>query len=105
MHFCEHLKISLTCVNKFRINEIPGRRQAIIWTNAGILLTGPLEKIFLWIVNRNSDIFIQANAFESVVWEIAAILYRPQSVNSALIFEEPLKPLTYPVSLSVNLCK
>ena len=28
----------------------PGRRQAIIWTNAGILLIGPLETNFIEIV-------------------------------------------------------
>ena len=34
----------------------PGRRQAIIWTNAGILLIGPLEKHF-------SEILIKIHAF------------------------------------------
>ena len=39
------------CVNKLTIigsdnGLLPGRRQAIIWTNAGILLIGPLETIF-----------------------------------------------------------
>ena len=29
---------------------LPGRRQAIIWTNAGILLIGPLEKNFIEIL-------------------------------------------------------
>ena len=47
----------------------PGRRQAIIWTNAGILL---IE------FNQNSNIFIQENALEYVVWEMASILSRPQ---------------------------
>ena len=28
----------------------PGRRQAIIWTNAGILLIGPLETYFIEIL-------------------------------------------------------
>ena len=31
--------------------------------------------------NRNSNIFIQENAFESVVCEMAAMLSRPQYVN------------------------
>ena len=31
--------------------------------------------------NRNSNIFIQENVFESVVWEMASILSRPQCVN------------------------
>ena len=34
-----------------------------------------------WHINRNSYIFIQENAFENVVWKIAAILSRPQCVN------------------------
>ena len=48
----------------------PGRRQAIIWTNAGILLIGPLGKNF-----------IEENVFECVVCEMAAILSRPQGAN------------------------
>ena len=35
-----------------------------------------------WHLNRNSYIFIQENAFENVVWEMAAILSRPQCVNN-----------------------
>ena len=34
-----------------------------------------------WNVNRNSYIFIQEKALESVVWEITAIMSRPQCVN------------------------
>ena len=57
----------------------PGRRQAIIWTNAVILLTGRLGTNKLqWNVNRNSYIFIQENLFENIVWKMAAILTRPQ---------------------------
>ena len=49
------------CVSKLTIigsdNGLsPGRRQAIIWTNAGILLIGPLRTIF-------SEIFIKIHAF------------------------------------------
>ena len=56
----------------------PGRRQAIIWTNAGILLIGPLETKFSEI---NSYVFMHENAFENVVCEMAAILSRPQCVK------------------------
>ena len=59
-----------------------GRRQAIIWTNVGILLIGTLRNKLQWNFNRNSDISIQENAFESVVCEMAAFLSRPQCVNS-----------------------
>ena len=51
----------------------PGRRQANIWTNAGILLIGPPGTNFNEILN-------QENALENVVWKTAAILSRPQCV-------------------------
>ena len=51
----------------------PGRPQAIIWTNAGILLTGPLETIFSDISIiflskcrlRNSGNFASASMFKT----------------------------------------
>ena len=64
----------------------PGRRQAIIWTNDGILLIGPPEKKLLWIFNRNLYIFIQENAFEYVVLKMAAILSRPQCVKRKMTY-------------------
>ena len=57
----------------------PGRRQAIIWTNAGILFIGPLGTNFSEIllkIHIHSH-FIQENAFENVVWKMSAILSRP----------------------------
>ena len=64
---------------------LPGRRQAIICTNAGILLIGPLgtnfSEILAKIMTFSFNIFIQENVFESVVCEMAAILSRPQCVN------------------------
>ena len=59
---------------KYQISGSPGRLQVIIWTNAGIFLIGPLlETNFSEILNLNSDIFIQENAFGNVVWKMAAI--------------------------------
>ena len=46
----------------------PGRRQAIIWTNAGILLIGPLGTNFSDILIEVYTFSIQENAFENVVW-------------------------------------
>ena len=37
-----------------------------------------------WNFNRNSYIFIQENAFQNVVWKMAAILSRPQCVKTEL---------------------
>ena len=59
----------------------PARRQAIIWTNAGILLIGPLGTNF-------SEIFIKIKTFsltnlhlKVLSAKVAAILSRPQCVN------------------------
>ena len=38
-----------------------------------------------WNFNRNSNIFIQENAFENVVCEMASILSRPQCVKCILL--------------------
>ena len=61
----------------------PGLRQAIIWTNVGILLTRTLETNFNEIkeYQRNAYIFIQDNAFGNVVSKMSAILSRPRCVN------------------------
>ena len=83
-------RVTHICVSKLTIivsdNGLsPDRSQAIIWTNAGILLIGPLGTNFSEILNRNSNIFIQENAFENVVCETAAILSWPQCVNSSIL--------------------
>ena len=59
----------------------PGRRQAIIWTNAVILLIRPLGTSFSEILLK-MYIFIQENAFENALWKTSAILFPPQFVNS-----------------------
>ena len=60
----------------------PGRRQAIIWTNAGILLIGPWGTNFSEIsIGIHTSIFIQENSFENGVCEMASILSRPQCVK------------------------
>ena len=60
---------------------LPVRRQAIIWTNAGLLLVGPLGKKTQWNLNQNK-IFIQENAFENVGCKMATTLSRPQYVET-----------------------
>ena len=37
-----------------------------------------------WNISQNSCIFFQENAFENVIWEMAAILSRPQCVKTQL---------------------
>ena len=84
MHLIHWVRVTHICISKLSIigsdNGLsPGWRQAITWTNAGILLIGSLGKQLQWNLNRN--IFIQEKASESVVCETAAILSRPQWVN------------------------
>ena len=59
----------------------PGRRQAIIWTNSGILLIRTLGTNFSEILSE-IHAFWSKNAFENVVCEMASILSRPQCVNN-----------------------
>ena len=59
----------------------PGRHQAIIWTNAGILLIGPLGTNFSENSIEILTFSFTKNAIESVVCEMAAILSWPQWVN------------------------
>ena len=54
-------RVTHICVSKLTIigsdnGSLPGRRLAIIWTNAGILFIGPLETIF-------SEILIEIYSF------------------------------------------
>ena len=58
------------------------RRQAIIWTNAGLLLIGPLGTHFseIWIKIQH---FLYKNAYENIACEMVAILSRHQYVNSS----------------------
>ena len=60
----------------------PERHRAIIWTNAGTLLIGPLGTIFSEIVIEIQTFFsIEENTFKNVVCEMLFISSRPQCVN------------------------
>ena len=94
-------RVTHICVSKQNIigsyNGLsPGRRQAIIRTNAGTLLIGALGTNFneFWY----SYIFIQEYAFGNVVWKMAAILSRPLNVKWRIG-----KMSSYNVGLSVKL--
>ena len=60
----------------------PGRRQVIIWANAGILLIGPLGTNFNEILIKIQIFSLKKNTFENVVCEMLSISYRPQYVNT-----------------------
>ena len=74
------------CVSKITIigsdNGLSfGRRQAIICTQCWNNVSSTLGNKLQWNLNRNLYIFIQENAFENVVWKMAAILSRSQCVK------------------------
>ena len=52
----------------------PTRRQAIIWTNAGLLSFARLGTIFSEICNQNKKIFIHKNPSENIVCEMSTTL-------------------------------
>ena len=73
---------SLALANGFAL----GRRQAIIWTNAGIWSMGPLGTNFGEIlIEIHTFSFTNLNALENVVCEMASILSRPQCVNELML--------------------
>ena len=79
-------RVTHICVGKLTIigsdNGLsPGRRQAIIWTNAGILLIGHLGTNFSVKLIEIETFSLKKNTFENIVWKMAAILSRPQCVK------------------------
>ena len=72
----------------------PGRRQAIIWTNAGILLIGPLETNFSEIL-----IGIQTFSFKKMHLKMSSAKWRPfrlgLNVLSQCLSESPLEYHTH----------
>ena len=72
-------RVTLICVSNF---TVIGRRQDIIWTNDGILLIRTLWTNFKEILSEIRNIFIQEDAFENDVCEMAAILSRPWCVKN-----------------------
>ena len=64
----------------------PGRRQAIIWTNAGILLIGPLGTNFSEILSG-----IHTFSFKKMHSKIASVKWRPFCLSlNELTIEMPL---------------
>ena len=74
-----HICVSdLTSIFFFSVAwSAPSHYQNQCWNIVNKILRNKLK----WNFNRNSNIFIQENGFESVVCEMAAILYRPQCVK------------------------
>ena len=75
------------CISKLTIIDSdnglsPGQCQAIISTSDEILLIGPLGTNFSAILIKIHTFSFKKILFQNVVWEMAAILSRPQCVNA-----------------------
>ena len=84
----------------------PGRRQAIIWTNAGILLIRTLGINFSEILSEIHTLSFKKMYLKMSSGKPAAILSRPRYVNDDLLWDEALgtnsseiwiKILTFPI--------
>ena len=95
-------RVTHICVSKFTIigsdNGLsPGRRKTIIWTNAKILLIGPIRTNFGEILIKIHSFSCKENVLENTVRKMAAILSRPHCVkcNDWNIFVEERKLSTH----------
>ena len=83
-------RVTHVCVGNLNITRsdnglAPGRQQAIIWTNAGILLTGPLETDFSEIL-----IYIQAFSFKKILLKISSAKLRPFCLDLNVLTKDNL---------------
>ena len=84
-------RVTQICVGKLTIigsdnGLAPGRRQAIIWTNAGILLIGPLGTNF-------SEILIATGtfSFKKMHLKVSSAKWRPFCLGLNVLTKPPLK--------------
>ena len=77
----------------------PGRRQAIIWTNAGILLIGPLGKNFSEILIKISTL-----SFKKMRLKVSSAKWRPFCLDlNVLNPTEVCSPSYKSTSMEVNI--
>ena len=90
-------RVTHICISKLNIigsdnGLAPGRRQAIIWTNAGILLTGPLRTNF-------SEILVEINtsSYMKMHFKMSSGKWRPFYIGlSVVTVLTPLGNETWP---------
>ena len=95
-------RVTHICVNKLTIigsdNGLsPGRRQAINWTNAGILLIGPLGTNF-------SEILIEIKTFSFKKMHLKMSgKWRPSCLGLNVLRDEGIKPMNYQYTMQQNI--
>ena len=91
LHLAHWGRMTHICVGELAIfgsdNGLsPGRRQAIIWTNAGILSIGPLGTNFSKILIEMQTFSFKKTHLKMSSGKKSAILSRPQCVNGLLVY-------------------
>ena len=90
LHVLTHWgRVTHICISNLTIMGLdnglsPGRRQlppSHCLNQRRFIVNWTLVNIVQWNFNWNSNIFIQENVLENVVWKMSAILSRPQCVN------------------------
>ena len=94
-------RVTHTCVSKITIigSDIglsPGRRQAIIWTNAGILLTGPCGTKFHEILIES-----QTFSFKKMHFKMSSGKWRPFCLGLNVLISHPCSALCRLLSLII----
>ena len=103
-------RVTHVCVSKLTIigsdNGLsPGWGQAIIWTNAGILLIGPLGTNFSKILIKIQTFSSKGNAFQDAVCEMLSILIRPQCVKNDHVITGLHQIVFHSILLIIKCCK
>ena len=80
------VQVTHICVSELTIIDsdngfLAGRRQAIIWNNAGLLLIEPLGTNFSEISIRIQTFSFKKMHLNHVFWEMVSILSQPQCVK------------------------
>ena len=96
-------RVTHICVGKLTIfgsdNGLsPGRRQAIIWTNAGVLLIGPLETNFSEI-----SIAFEAFSFKKMHLKISSAKWRPFCPGLIVLSPSAYMIIGYNLRIGLNL--
>ena len=63
----------------------PGTAPSHYLNQCSNIVNWTLRNKLQWNLNQNSCVFIHENAFENVVWKMAAILSRPQCADTLLL--------------------
>ena len=105
-------RVTHICVGKLTIIDSdnglsPGRRQAIIWTNAGILLIGPLgtnfSEIFIKILTFSfRKMHLKVSIAKCCPFHLGLNVLSNDDIKHPYIYGDPMSMITYQDMLHLN---